>query len=328
MLEPSVAWFKPMIIPRLADIEAAAARIAPYTHRTPLLSSSQLDHQVGARVFFKCENLQKTGSFKARGAHNAVFSLPDEVAARGVVTHSSGNHAAALALAARRRSIPATVAMPVNASAIKKAAVAAYGATIVECEATLSARESMAARILAATGGTLVHPYADERVVAGQGTAALELLEECAELDLVLAPVGGGGLLAGTAIATKAVRPAARVIGVEPALADDTWRSFHGTERVTLNSSTTIADGLRGSIGEANLEALRQHVDDIVTVSEAEIIAAMRYCWERMKIVIEPSSAVPLAAVLTGRIPVAGKRVAIILSGGNVDLDALPWMKA
>ncbi len=312
----------------LADIEAAAERIRPYVHRTPVLTSTQLNERFGTQLFFKCENLQKTGSFKARGAHNAVFSLSDEVAARGVVTHSSGNHAAALALAARRRGIPATVVMPSNASATKKAAVVAYGATLIECEPTLSAREATASRILAETGGTLVHPYNDFRVVAGQGTAALELLGEHPELELLLAPVGGGGLLAGSAIAAKTLHPEIRVIGVEPEIADDTYRSFHGNTRVTLNSSTTIADGLRGSIGERNLEMLRTHVDDVVTVSEAAILEATRFFWERMKIVVEPSGAVPLAGILSGKIAVAGKRVGVIISGGNVDLDALPWIKA
>jgi threonine dehydratase len=312
-------------LPNFDDIRAAAGRIQPYIHRTPVLTSAQLDATLAAQVFCKCENFQKTGSFKARGAHNAVFSLPEDVAARGVVTHSSGNHAAALALAARRRGIPAVVVMPKNAAGIKKVAVATYGARIVECEPTLSAREAAATRILAETGGTLIHPYADDRVVAGQGTAALELLEEVADLDLLLAPVGGGGLLAGTAIASKALRPAFRVVGVEPELANDTWRSFHGSSRVTIDSSTTIADGLRGSIGEQNLETLRSHVDDIVTVSEAEIVSAMRFCWERLKIVIEPSSAVPLAGLLSGRIAASGQRIGLIFSGGNVDLDALPW---
>lgn len=317
-----------MIIPTLADIATAAVRIGPYVHHTPVLTSAQLDARVGSRLFLKCENFQRTGSFKARGAHNAVFSLTEETAARGVVTHSSGNHAAALALAARRRSIPATVVMPTTASAVKKAAVAAYGATIVECEPRLSAREAATTRILAGTGGTLVHPYADDRVVAGQGTAALELLEEIDDLDLLLAPVGGGGLLAGTAIAAKGLRPGIRIIGVEPELANDTYRSFHGTERVTIDASNTIADGLRGSIGEANLQVLRRQVDDVVTVTEAEIVEAMRFCWERLKIVIEPSSAVPVAGLLSGRIVAAGQRIGIILSGGNVDLHALPWMKS
>jgi len=316
-----------MINLRLDDVRAAAARIGPFLHRTPVLTSSQLDDILRARLFFKCENFQKTGSFKARGAHNAVFLLSDEVASRGVVTHSSGNHAAALASAARRRGIRATVVMPVNASAAKKTAVAGYGATIISCPATLTARVATAAGILAETGGTLVHPYDDCAVVAGQGTATLELLEDHPDLDLLLAPVGGGGLLAGTSLTAKALSPRIRVIGVEPELADDTYRSFHGTTRVTIDSSTTIADGLRGSIGERNLEVLRAHVDDVVTVGEADIIAAMRLLWERMKIVVEPSSAVPLAALLAGRIPVEGKRVGVILSGGNVDLDALPWIQ-
>jgi threonine dehydratase len=312
----------------LADVRAAAARIRPFIHRTPVMTSEQLDARLGAHVFFKCENLQKTGSFKARGAHNAVYSLADADAARGVVTHSSGNHAGALARAAQRRGIPCTVIMPANASAVKKAAVATYGATIVACEPTLSAREAAAAKVLVATQGTLVHPYDDCRVVAGQGTAALELLEDYPDLDLVLTPVGGGGLLAGTALTAKSLSPKIHVIGVEPELADDTFRSYHGTTRVVINSSTTIADGLRGSIGERNLELLRKHVDDVVTVSEAEIIDATRFLWERMKIVVEPSSAVPLAALLNGKVPVAGLKVGIILSGGNVDLDALPWVHA
>jgi threonine dehydratase len=309
----------------IADIRAAAQRIQPFIHRTPVLVSTQLDARLGARVFLKCENLQATGSFKARGAHNAVYSLEAADAARGVVTHSSGNHAGALARAAQRRGIPCTVVMPANASAAKKAAVAGYGATIIECEPTLSAREAAAAKVLAATQGTMVHPYDDCRVVAGQGTAVLELLEDQPALDLVLAPVGGGGLLAGTAVAAKAVGRGVRVVGVEPALADDTFRSYHGTTRVTINASATVADGLRGSIGERNLALLRQHVDDVVTVEEADIIAAMRWVWERMKIIIEPSSAVPLAALFAGKIPVAGLAAGIIVSGGNVDLDALPW---
>lgn len=314
-------------MPQLHDIRAAAELIRPYVHRTPVVTSAQLDAQLAARVFCKCENFQKTGSFKARGAHNAVFLLPADVARHGVVTHSSGNHAAALALAGRRRAIPVTVVMPGNAAAVKTTAVAAYGARIVQCEPTLSAREATATRILAETGGTLVHPYADDRVVAGQGTAALELLEEHPQLDLLLTPVGGGGLLAGTATVAKALRPDIRVVGVEPALADDTYRSFHGPVRVTIDASNTIADGLRGAIGERNLETLRQRVDDIVTVSEAEIVGAMRFCWERLKIVIEPSSAVPLAGLLSGRIPAAGQRIGLILSGGNVDLDMLPWLR-
>jgi threonine dehydratase len=309
----------------IADVRAAAERIRPFIHRTPVLTSRQLNARLGGTIFLKCENLQTTGSFKARGAHNAVFSLSDDEAARGVVTHSSGNHAGALARAAQRRGIPCTVIMPSNASAVKKAAVASYGATILECEPKMSAREAAAARVLEATGGTLVHPYDDCRVVAGQGTAALELLEDHPDLDLVLTPVGGGGLLAGTALTAKSLHPGIRVVGAEPELADDTYRSFHGSARVTINSSSTIADGLRGSIGERNLELLRRFVDDVVTVTETEIVAATRFLWERMKIVVEPSSAVPLAALLNGNVAVAGLKVGIILSGGNVDLDALPW---
>jgi threonine dehydratase len=307
------------------DIQDASQRIGAFVHRTPVLTSSYLDGLTGGRLFFKCENLQKTGSFKARGAHNAVFMLEPGMAARGVVTHSSGNHAAALSLAARRRGISARVVMPSNAPAIKKAAVAGYGAVIIECEPTLTSREATTSALVAATGAQLIHPYDDHRVIAGQGTAALELLEDQPGLDCVLVPVGGGGLLAGTAIAAKGMRRGIKVIGVEPEQADDACRSFRTGIRVGSDSPVTIADGLRASLGEKAFPIVRQCVDDVVTVTESGIASAMRLIWERMKVVVEPSSAVPLAGILEGRIAVEGRSVGIILTGGNVALDALPW---
>ncbi len=307
------------------DVRAAAERIRRYAHRTPVLTCSSLDRMAGARLFFKCENLQKVGAFKFRGACNAVLSLTDAEAARGVATHSSGNHAAALALAARLRGIPSRVVMPRNAREIKKAAVAGYGAEITECEPTLAAREATLAAIVAASGATVVHPYNDPRVIAGQGTAALELLAEVDGLDLVVAPVGGGGLLSGTAIAVAALSPETAVWGAEPAGADDAWRSLRDGRIVPSVDPRTIADGLLTSLGEHTFAILRARVAGIVTVGEEAIVAAMRHVWERMKILIEPSSAVPLAALLEGRLAVAGKRVGIIVSGGNVDLDGLPW---
>ena len=309
----------------LGDIRGAAVRIAPHAHRTPVLSSRQIDRLAGARLFFKCENFQRVGAFKFRGACNAVFSLSDAEAARGVLTHSSGNHAAAIALAARLRGVPAIVVMPTNSPAVKRAAVEGYGARIVPCEPTLSARESTSAAELARTGATFVHPYDNDRVIAGQGTAALELLEEAGELDLVLAPVGGGGLLSGTAVAVAESAPGTKVIAVEPAGADDACRSFHTGTLVPQTDPRTIADGLRTSLSERTFALIRRHVADIVTVEDVDTIAAMRLVWERMKIVIEPSAAVPLAGWLAGRVRLPARRVGIILSGGNVDLDHLPW---
>ncbi|HEY0945672.1 MAG TPA: pyridoxal-phosphate dependent enzyme [Opitutaceae bacterium] len=309
----------------LADVRAAHARIRACVHRTPVLTCGRLDEATGARLFFKCENFQKVGAFKARGAHNLILGLGDTEAARGVVTHSSGNHAAAVALAARRRGVPATIVMPRNAPRVKQAAVAGYGATIVPCEPTLAAREAAAAEIIARTGATLVHPYDDDRIIAGQGTAALELLEDAPDLELLLTPVGGGGLLSGSAVTAKALRPGLRVIGTEPAAADDAAQSFRAGRRLAGPPPQTIADGLRVSLGERNFAHIIRHVDDIVTVSEAGIVLAMRLVWESMKIIIEPSSAVPVAALLENRLPAGGRRVGVILTGGNVDLDALPW---
>ncbi len=311
--------------PTLQDIRAAAARIAPYARRTPVMTCRTIDERCGASLFFKCENFQRVGAFKFRGACNAVFSLSDAAAARGAVTHSSGNHAQALALAARLRGIPAYIVMPRNAPEVKKSAVMGYGGQITYCEPTLAAREETTARIAQETGAALVHPYNDYRVIAGQGTAALELWEEIGELDAVIVPVGGGGLLSGTAIAVAAHSPGTPVYGAEPAAADDAQRSLRAGRILPAGNPKTVADGLLTSLGDRTFPILQRLVRDIVTVSEDEIIAAMRLVWERMKIVIEPSAAVPLAAVIARRIDFAGRRVGIILSGGNVDLSRLPW---
>ena len=292
-----------------------------------MLSCRSLDAEARARLFFKCENLQKVGAFKARGATNAVFSLPDAEARRGVVTHSSGNHGAALSYAARERGIPAWVVMPENAPKVKQENVRRFGATIRFCAANVAAREAACATVQAESGATLVHPFDDARVIAGQGTAALELLDAVPDLDVVIAPVGGGGLLSGTAIAVRSLRPDARVYGAEPANADDAARSFLSGRVEPLPATTTIADGLRTTLSVRTLAALRAHVAAIGTASEDAIVEAMRMTWERMKIVIEPSSAVPLACLLEGSLAVAGARVGVIVSGGNVDLDHLPWQR-
>ena len=310
----------------LADIHSAHARIADKIHRTPVLTSATLDALCGGQLFFKCENFQKIGAFKARGAANAVFSLTDAEATRGVATHSSGNHAAALARAARLRGIPAHIVMPSNAPKTKIDSVCRNGGIIVFCEPTLLAREAACAKIIAETGAWLVHPFNDYAVMAGQGTATLELLEQAPELDLIIVPVGGGGLLCGTAVAAKGARPGIRVLAAEPAGADDAARSFAAGRIIPLEKPATIADGLRTSLGERNFPLIQQNVDDIVTVSEESIIAAMRRIWEVLKIIIEPSCAVPYAAIMEQKIDVAGKCVGIILTGGNVDLDALPWI--
>jgi threonine dehydratase len=314
-----------MILPDIAAIRAAHARVAPYVHRTPVLTCAALDELVGARLYFKCENFQKVGAFKARGACNAVFSLAEDAAAKGVVTHSSGNHGAALAYAAQRRGIPAFVVMPENAAKVKQANVARFGATIRLCAPTQAARERACADVQRETGATLVHPYDDVHVIAGQGTAVLELLEDVPDLDAVIAPVGGGGLISGTSIAARAIRPGITIYGAEPAGADDAARGFASGRVEPLPHPDTIADGLRATLSERTLQAIRRNVTAIPTASEAAIASAMRATWERMKIVIEPSSAVPLACLLESGMPIAGRRVGIIVSGGNVDLDHLPW---
>jgi threonine dehydratase len=315
--------------PIFADIRIAHARLLPWIRRTPILTSGVIDDAVGARLLFKCENFQKTGSFKARGAFNAVLALPDADASRGVVTHSSGNHAAALALAARARGITAHVVMPRTAPASKKAAVAGYGATILECEPTLAAREAGVAALVAETGGAIIPPFDHPLVVAGQGTCAVELIEDAgAPLDALLCPVGGGGLLAGTAISTAALSPATRVIAAEPLACDDAARGFlSGVRQPQVVPVTTIADGLTTAMSDMTFGVMRTLVTDVVTVPEDAIVAAMRLIWSRMKIIVEPSCAVPLAALLTGAWDARGKTVGIILTGGNVDLDHLPWTR-
>ncbi len=312
-------------LPDLDAIRAAHARIAPHVHRTPVLTCRSIDAETGARLYFKCENLQKVGAFKARGATNAVFSLTEAEARHGVVTHSSGNHGAALAYAAARRGIPVWVVMPDNAPKVKQDNVRRFGATIRFCAPTVAAREAACADIERETGAALIHPFDDERVIAGQGTAVVELLDDAPDLDVVIAPVGGGGLLSGTAIAAKALRSAVRVFGAEPANADDAARSFVSGRVEPSPSTTTIADGLRTTLSARTLAAIRAHVDAIGTAREETIVRAMRMTWERMKIVIEPSSAVPLACLLERALEAPGARIGIILTGGNVDLDRLPW---
>ncbi len=317
-----------MAEPTINEIREATERIRPYAHRTPVFTCSGLDQQVGARVFLKCENLQKVGAFKFRGACNAVFSLPESDLARGVVTHSSGNHAQALALAARLRGIQAYIVMPRNAPAVKKAAVEGYGGKITFCEPTLEARESTQAEVIAETGATAVHPYNNYQVIAGQGTAALELLQDVQDLNVILAPVGGGGLLSGTAIAATELFPRIRVIGAEPEGADDAFRSLAAGKIIPSVNPQTIADGLRTSLGNLTFPIIQERVERIVTVSEAGIIATMKFVWERAKIVIEPSAAVAVGALWEHKIDLAGLRVGVILSGGNVDLDRLPWQSS
>ncbi len=310
----------------IKDIRRAARRIEGKVHRTPVMTCRAINALAGASLHFKCENLQKVGAFKMRGATNAVFGLSDKEAARGVATHSSGNHAQALALAARLRGIPAYVVMPTSAPEVKRQAVAGYGAEIIPCQPTLAARESTLEKVVERTGAAFIHPYDNAMIIAGQGTAALELLEEVPGLDIVMAPVGGGGLLSGTAIATAAMAPAARIIAGEPAGADDAARSLAAGRIIPSENPRTIADGLLTSLGRLNFPIIRKHVESIWTVDDAAISAAMRLIWERMKIIVEPSSAVCLAAVLANPAEVAGRQVGIIISGGNVDLDHLPWL--
>ncbi|GET20221.1 pyridoxal-phosphate dependent enzyme [Prolixibacter denitrificans] len=314
-----------MILPTFEDIKEAHERIQPYIHRTPVLTSESVNRLLGAELFFKCENFQKVGAFKFRGACNAVFSLTEEEASKGVGTHSSGNHAAAVALASRLRGIKARIVMPVTAPDIKKKAVAGYGAEITYCAPTLEARETTLQKLIDEHRITEIHPYNNFRVISGQGTAAKELIEDVEELDIIMTPVGGGGLLSGTALSAKALLPGCRVVAAEPAGADDAYRSFRAGHIIPSTNPNTIADGLLTSLGEMNFAIIQQSVDDIVTVSEEAIVEAMRMIWERMKIIIEPSSAVPVAALLEKKIQPNGQKIGIILSGGNVDLSKLPF---
>jgi threonine dehydratase len=309
----------------LDDIRGAAERIKPYIHRTPVLTNESLNKLVDAQVYLKCENLQKVGAFKFRGACNAVFSLSDEEAARGVSTHSSGNHAQALALAAKLRGIPAYIVMPENAPRVKKEAVAGYGGQITYCEPTLESRESTLSNIAQETRSSIIHAYDNERVIAGQGTAALELIEEISHLDVLIAPVGGGGLLSGTAIAAAGLNDKIRVIGAEPEMADDAYRSIQAGEIIPSTDPKTIADGLLTSLGKNTFPIIQQHVEQIVTVSESAIIESMKFIWERAKIIIEPSAAVAVGVLWEKKVDLSGLKVGVILSGGNVDLQKTPW---
>jgi threonine dehydratase len=310
------------------DIRRAHDRIRPHVHRTPVLTSAFFDTRTGARVFFKCENFQKTGSFKFRGACNAVFSLRDDELANGVLTGSSGNHGQALARAAGLRNARAVIVMPENATAVKVAAVKGYGGEVIFADPDPAARLAQARRIEEERHTRMVHPFNDPHIVAGQGTAAVELLEQGGPLDTVLVPVGGGGLASGTALAGAALAPDARVVGVEPQRADDACRSLEAGRILPSENPRTVADGLRSSLGDVTFAVLRRHLHSIVTVSEDSILNAMRLIWERMKIVIEPSAAVPVAAILDGKADIKGERVGVILSGGNVDLDRLPWSRS
>ena len=316
-----------MYIPTIEDVRAAHERIKPYIHRTPVLTSSYINGLVGGEMFFKCENFQKAGVFKVRGASNAVFGLTDEQAAKGVASHSSGNHALSLSYAAGRRGIKATVVMPRTAPEAKKAAVRGYGGEVLECEPSTAAREAMLEEVVARTGADFVHPYNDHRVIAGQGTCSLELNEEVADLDYVVAPIGGGGMISGTCLAMSDVSPSTKIIAAEPKNADDVYRSFHAGEIIEDDAPQTIADGLKVSMRPRTWHFVSNYVSDVLLATEEEIIDAMYLTWQRMKIVIEPSSAVALATILKNRDQFAGKRTGVILTGGNVDLNKLPWMQ-
>lgn len=315
----------PLNIPTFDDVLAARDRIARHIHRTPVLTSRMIDTLAGAELFFKCENFQKAGAFKARGASNAVFGLTDAQAARGVATHSSGNHGTCLSYAAGRRGIPCTVVMPHTAPQAKKDAVRGYGGRVVECEPSTSSREAMFAKVVAETGAEFVHPYNDARVIAGQGTCALELVDQVADLDAVIAPIGGGGMVSGTCLALSNVAPHIRIYAAEPEQADDAYRSLAAGHIIADDAPETIADGLKVPLKDLTWHFVHNHVTEILTVSEAEIILAMELIWKRLKIVMEPSSAVPLAAILKNPDKFAGQRVGIVITGGNVDLQKLPW---
>ena len=317
-----------LTIPTFEDVLAARERIAPYVHRTPVLTSSFLNELTGAELFFKCENFQKAGAFKVRGASNAVFGLSEEKAAKGVATHSSGNHALSLSYAAGCRGIPVTVVMPRTAPQAKKDAVVGYGGVIVECEPSTSSREETFARVVGESGADFVHPYNDPRVIAGQATCSLELNEQVENLDAVIAPIGGGGMISGTCLALSNVAPDINIFAAEPLNADDAARSFKAGYIIADDAPDTIADGLKVPLKDLTWHFVSNHVTDILTATEEEIVDAMKLIWKRMKIVIEPSSAVPLATILKNRELFEGKRVGVIITGGNVDLDKLPWLES
>lgn len=313
-------------VPDYADVLAAHARIAPHIHRTPVLTSSYLNALTGADLFFKCESFQKAGAFKVRGASNAVFGLSEERARLGVATHSSGNHALSLSYAAGRRGIPCHVVMPHTAPEAKKDAVRGYGGVITECEPSTSSREAVFAEVQAATGAEFVHPYNDPRVIAGQATCSKELMEEVEGLDAVIAPIGGGGMVSGTCLTLSNIAPQVKIYAAEPEQADDAYRSFKAGRIIADDAPITVADGLKVPLKELTWHFVANHVTDILTASEEEIVEAMKLTWKRMKIVIEASCAVPLATILKNRDVFAGKRVGVIITGGNVDLDTLPWI--
>ncbi len=316
-----------MNIPTIQDALDARDRIAPYIHRTPVLTSSYLNARTGAELFFKCENFQKAGAFKVRGASNAVFGLSDEMAKKGVATHSSGNHALSLSYAAGRRGIPCHVVMPRTAPQAKKDAVIGYGGTITECEPSTSSREEVFAEVHARTGADFVHPYNDPRVIAGQATCSMELLEQTDGLDAVVAPIGGGGMISGTCLSLSNIAPEVAIYAAEPKNADDAARSFRAGHIIADDAPQTVADGLKVPLKDLTWHFVSNHVTDILTATEEEIVAAMKLTWQRMKIVMEPSSAVPLAIILKNPEIFAGKRIGVIVTGGNVDLDKLPWMQ-
>jgi len=312
-------------IPTFDDVLAADERIAGHVHRTPVLTSRFLNDLTGAELFFKCENFQRAGAFKARGASNAVFGLTEEQAKRGVATHSSGNHGTCLSYAAGRRGIPCTVVMPHTAPQAKKDAVRGYGGRVVECEPSTSSREAVFAEVVAETGAEFVHPYNDPRVIAGQATCSRELIEQVEGLDAVIAPIGGGGMISGTCLTLSHSAPGVKIYAAEPEQADDAARSFRAGHIIADDAPVTIADGLKVPLKELTWHFVQSHVTDILTASEQEIIDAMKLIWKRMKIVMEPSSAVPLAVILKNPEVFAGQRVGVIITGGNVDLDILPW---
>ncbi|WP_423821142.1 pyridoxal-phosphate dependent enzyme [Salinisphaera sp. SPP-AMP-43] len=307
------------------DLAIARERIAPAIHHTPVMTCRAIDEVSRAELFFKCENFQKSGSFKARGATNAVFSLDDDTCRRGVATHSSGNHGQALARAAAARDIPATIVMPETAPQPKIDAVREYGAEVVFCEATNAARQASLVEVVARTGAEFIPPYDDLRVIAGQASCAAELIEDVADLDTLIAPIGGGGLISGTALTVAHYAPHIAVYAGEPVAADDAWRSLQTGQRCSNDAPVTIADGLKASLGEITWPIVRDHVHDIVRVDESAIITAMRLIWQRMKIIVEPSCAVAVAAILSEPQHFVGRRVGVILTGGNVDIDNLPW---
>jgi threonine dehydratase len=316
-----------MYIPNFDDVIAAHERIRPYIHRTPVLTSDYLNRLTGAELFFKCENFQKAGAFKVRGASNAVFGLSEDMLEKGVATHSSGNHALSLSYAAGRRGIPCTVVMPRTAPQAKKDAVRGYGGRIVECEPSTSSREAVFAEVVAETGAEFVHPYNDPRVIAGQATCSREFMEQVEGLEALVAPIGGGGMISGTCLTVSSTAPGVKIYAAEPEQADDAARSFRAGHIIADDAPVTVADGLKVPLKDLTWHFVKTHVSDVLTASEDEIIEAMKLTWTRMKIVIEPSCAVPLAIILKNRAVFEGKRVGVIITGGNVDLDTLPWFK-